>query len=117
MADFTIYRGDTVALNVTITSGGLAYNLTGKSIWFTAKTSYSQADPGVFQKTLGSGITIVSAANGQCQVVIAATDTNSLGNSKTALVYDMQVKDSSGNIYTVASGNLIVVPDVTRSIV
>lgn len=116
MADFTIYRGDTVALNITITASGLAYNLTGKTMWFTAKTSYSIADPGTFQKKLGSGITVTDAANGRAQIVISASDTNSLGNSKVALVYDCQVKDSSGNIYTVASGNLIVIPDVTRSI-
>lgn len=117
MADFTIYRGDTVALNITITASGLAYNLTGKTMWFTAKTSYSQADPGVFQKKIGSGITVTSAVDGRAQIVIAAADTNTLGNSKTLLVYDCQVKDASGNIYTVASGNLIIVPDVTRSIV
>lgn len=115
MADFTIYRGDTVSLNITITASGEAYNLTGKSMWFTAKTSYAVADPGTFQKTIGNGITIVSAANGRATIVISPSDTNSLGNSKTALVYDVQVKDASGNIYTVASGNLIVVPDVTRA--
>jgi hypothetical protein len=115
VADFTMYRGDTVTINAAITASGLAYNLTGKSMWFTAKTSYSQADPGVFQKKLGSGISIVDATNGRAQIVIAASDTNSLGNSKTALVYDFQVKDSSGRIYTVASGKLIVIPDVTRS--
>lgn len=115
MADFTIYRGDTVALNITITASGLAYNLTGKTLWFTAKTSYSVADPGTFQKKIGSGITVTSAVDGRAQIVISPADTYSLGNSKTLLVYDCQVKDASGNVYTVASGNLIIVPDVTRS--
>lgn len=116
MADFTINRGDTVDLAVVVTASGSAYSLVGCTIWFTAKTSFSLADSGAtFQKKIGSGITVTSAANGRFTVRISPTDTYSLGNSKTLLVYDCQVKDASGNVYTVASGNIIVLPDVTRS--
>ncbi len=113
MADFTIHRGDTVTLNVVVTASGAVYSLVGCSMWFTAKAAYSVADPGQFQKTLGSGITYTNAAQGLAQVVISPTDTSTLGNTKTLLLYDCQIKDSSGRIFTIASGNLIVLPDVT----
>jgi hypothetical protein len=118
MTDFTLSRGDTVDLAVVVTASGSAYSLVGCSIWFTAKSSYSLADTGAqFQKTIGSGITVTNAALGRFSVRISPADTSSLGNSKTLLVYDCQVKDASGNIYTIASGNLIILPDVTRNTV
>lgn len=116
MTDFTLHRGDTVDLSFTVTASGAAYSLVGCSIWFTAKTSYALADTlATFQKKLGSGITITNAAGGTFTVRISPSDTSILGNAKTLLLYDCQIKDSSGNIYTIASGNLIFIPDVTRS--
>lgn len=116
MADFTLYRGDTVELNIVVTASGSAYSLTGRSLWFTAKYAYKDADAAaVFQKTIGNGITVTSASGGLATVKILATDTSSLPSSKTLLVYDLQCKDPSGNIYTLASGNLVFLPDVTKS--
>jgi len=116
MTDFSIFRGDTVSLDVTVTASGSAYNLTGCSMWFTAKQRYSDLDAAaVFQKSTGSGITITSPTFGQATVVISPSDTSGLSNVKQLLLYDLQVKDASGNIYTVASGNLVVYPEVTLS--
>lgn len=116
MSDFTLSRGDTVDLSVVVTANGSPYSLVGCYIWFTAKTSYNLGDSGaVFQKTIGSGITVTSAANGRFTVRINPSDTSGLGNSKVLLVYDCQIRDASGSIFTIASGNLIFVPDVTRS--
>jgi hypothetical protein len=116
MADFTLSRGDTIKLNVAVTASGSVYSLVGSSMWFTAKYSYSDPDSSaVFQKTIGSGITLTDAVNGKATVLILPTDTSGLANAKVMLVYDLQVKDASGNIYTVARGNLIFLPDVTLS--
>lgn len=113
--DITIYRGDTVKLNMAVTSGGSFYDLTGSTIWFTAKNHFSDPDiSAVFQKsTTGGGITITNAPNGLCQVTIDPADTSGEPPTKVMLVWDAQVKDAQGRIYTVASGNLIIVPDVT----
>lgn len=117
MSDITIYRGDTVKLNVAVTVGGVVFDLTGCTIWFTAKNLYTDADPGVFQKsTLNGGIVVTSAPNGLCQVTILPADTSGQAATKIMLLWDCQVKTSTGLIYTVASGNLIVIPDVTQSI-
>jgi hypothetical protein len=117
MSDLTIYRSDTVKLNLAVTSGGSIYNLTGSSIWFTAKNQYSDLDAAaVFQKsTLNGGIVITNPTQGIAQVTIASADTLLVPNLKTILVWDAQIKDSQGNIYTIASGRLIVLPEVTRT--
>jgi hypothetical protein len=117
MTDLTIYRGDTVKLNVAVTAGGAVFNLTGCTVWFTVKNQYSDPDnQSVFQKsTTNGGITITDAPNGLCQVTIANADTSGEPDTKVMLLWDCQVKDASGNIYTVNSGNLIILPDVTKT--
>jgi len=114
MADFTITKGDSVSFNIVVTSGGVAFNLTGATIWMTAKLAFGDPDSSaIFQKKTGSGIVITNPANGAATITLAATDTSPLPAFKTLLLYDIQVKDQQGGIYTVASGNLIVLPDVT----
>ncbi len=116
MTDFTLHRGDTIDLAHVVTASGSEYSLVGCSIWFTAKTAFSVADASAtFQKTVGNGITVTNAAKGRFTVRISPTDTYNLGNSKVLLVYDCQIVTASGAVYTVASGNLIFIPDVTRS--
>lgn len=117
MADFTIYRGDTIVLNIAVTAGGVVYSLVGCNMWFTAKWAFKDLDvAAVFQKTIGSGIVLTSPANGLATITILPADTAILPNSKVLLLYDCQVKDASGKIYTVSYGNLIFLPDVTLAI-
>lgn len=116
MTDFTITRGDTISLTVVVTASGAIYPLIGVQMWFTAKNSLNDPDSAaVFQKTVGSGIVITGPTLGQATITILPADTAGLPSSKTLLVYDLQIEDSNGQVYTAASGNLIVVPDVTRS--
>jgi hypothetical protein len=114
--NLTMRRGDTVKLNITVTRGGSAVDLTGASIWFTVKNAVTDADPGVFQKTVGSGIVVTNAAAGQAQITIANADTSAIVGSRT-LLYDIQVKEAGGDITTVANGTITVSPDVTLAIV
>jgi len=114
LTDFTITRGDTVTLNVAATASGAYYPLIGAQVWFTAKYNYSDPDAlAVFQKTIGSGIAVTDPVKGLMTMVILPADTAGVASVKVILVYDIQIEDFSGNVYTVASGNLIVVPDVT----
>lgn len=115
--NFTMTRGDTVQFSVVVTLDDVAYDLTDCSLWFTAKYKYTDDDDdAVFQKTLGDGITVTSAPQGLAAIVISPTDTDALSLIKTVLFWDLQLVDDSGNVYTIASGNLIVNPDVTQSI-
>jgi hypothetical protein len=112
-----IMRGDTRTLNVAVVDAtGLAQNLTGWSLWFTAKAQTTDADPGVFQKTIGSGITVASPTTGTAVVTLAPADTSGLTGDAT-LFTDLQGKDGSAAIVTLASGTLTVRADATRAIV
>jgi hypothetical protein len=111
-------RGDTYTFDVTITRSSSPVDLTGASFWCTAKNSLADDDvDAVFQKTLSSGIAVVgAAANGKIRVTIAATDTATLSHTATtALQIDVQMKESTNQVTTVAQGTLTVTPDVTLS--
>jgi hypothetical protein len=110
-------RGDTVLFNIQITKNSVAFPLSGCELWFTGKYAYSDGDiAAVFQKTIGDGITITSALAGQATMALSPADTDSLPDVKTLLLYDVQLKDANDLVYTVASGSLVVTPDVTRSV-
>lgn len=116
MADFshTIERGDSRTLRATATYQGSPYNLTGKTIWFTAKRSPKDSDDqAVIRKSTGSGIDLDVTDNNVCLVHIDGADTDSL-TTKQSLSADIQVADGD-DIMTVAKGILTVEPDVTRT--
>jgi hypothetical protein len=116
MANFTFTRGDTVVLSGSVTFGGDPYNLAGATIWCTAKSRFTDADEdAIFQKTIGSGIVIVNAAAGLYTITIDPADTVDLAKVKNILVYDVQLKDADNKVFTIASGNLIINPDVTNA--
>lgn len=108
-------RGDTPIFDIVVTDiNGDAVNLTSAYIWFTAKHNFGDTDEtAVFQKTVGDGIYLSNPTLGQMEVQLASVDTEMIVD-KTRLKYDVQIKDISGSIYTVASGLLSVEPDVTR---
>jgi hypothetical protein len=109
-----MYRGDTVVFNMLVTKSAVAFSLTGCEIWFTGKYAYKDEDSvAVFQKTIGDGITVTNALAGRGSLALTASDTEDLPPVKTLLLWDVQIKDANGMIYTVASGSLVVMPDVT----
>jgi hypothetical protein len=114
--NFTMTRMDNVSLSGTATLSGSPYDLGGCSLWFTAKKKYTDADSAaIFQKSIGAGITVTSSTQGLFVVAIATTDTEAVDKVKTILVWDLQLRDSSSKTYTMASGNLIINPDVTNA--
>lgn len=112
MADLSMTRGDTPTFDLTITdAAGDAVDLTDATIAFTAKRSIADSAT-VFQKTVGSGVTVTNAAGGLASVLLAAGDTTALPDRTIALHYDVEVVESDGTKTTVASGLLTVSPDV-----
>ncbi len=95
------------------------FNPTGCSFWFTVKVSKEDADTGVYQLTsAGGAITIADATNGIVQIKIPAGQTYNptFEYKDTPYYYDVQMKDASNNISTVAMGRVTVLADVTRTI-
>jgi hypothetical protein len=112
MTDLTIFRGDTKSYDLTFTSGGSALNITGYTIFFTVKPKANWDDTldtsALIQKNVTSH---TNAAGGLSEVLLSATDTNI---EPGVYMYDMQLKDGSGNILTFINGNFTVTADVTR---
>lgn len=114
-------RGDTIRLLVTATRPDEAgvdqpVDLTGATLTFTAKLKITDADDAVttIQKTTGAGIEVLAADEGTAVVTLEPEDTEGL-LVKTTYLADVQLDESDGTRTTVASGKLIVTPDVTRA--
>ncbi len=118
MSTLTMFHGDTPTFSATISnlsSSGLA----GCELWMTAKRAATDPDSAaVFQKPNASWVidqTGNASTPGIAHVQLANADTASLPLYPVALVYDIQLKDASGDIYTIDSGTLTVTPDVTQA--
>lgn len=108
-----LYRGDTVELVLEVTVGGVPVDLTGGTLFFTLKTSPSDADnAALLSKVSGSGITVTDAAEGRAVVTLADTETLSLP-LYTVLHFDVQLKRHTGAIHTVQRGTILFEQHVT----
>ena len=114
--NFAMTRGDTVSFNIAVTLSGAPFDLAGCSLWFTGKNKFTDPDnAAIFQKTISHGIVVTNSTQGLATVTLLPADTISLSLVKTILFWDLQLKDSGNNIYTINSGNLIVSPDITQA--
>ena len=118
-------RGDTFIKAWYVSQNGSAYNLTGNSgIRFTAKWRPSDPDSAaVFSYTSAPNVVVTSATGGLITTTISPAATRSLAGSTSPdsvvpiiLVYDLQVTDSSSNVFTVAIGQLQVMPDISIAV-
>ena len=109
-----IFRGDTKVLEgqAKNSADDTPIDLTGALLWFTVKKKRSDVDPGVLQKTVGSGILITDALQGEFKIEVAPSDTASLNGR---FYWDLQLKNTIGQIFTLASGIFNVVIDVTKA--
>ena len=83
--------------NVSTDPLGEPVDITGYSIWFTAKSAKTDADPGEFQLTVGSGITISNQVTdkGEARISPPPSATSDMTAEKE-LLYDVQVQAPSG---------------------
>lgn len=95
------------------TGATLPVSLTGAVFTFTAKYREDDAQSAaVFTRTSASGVEIVNAADGRAQVRLAPANTTAF-TLPTTLYWDIQMVDNAGDTYTVDSGYLMVMPDIT----
>lgn len=112
-----MYRGDTAAWDFTVTEpDGTAVDLTdAEGIRFTAKDRPADLDADArIAKTIGDGVTVTDAANGQVRVQLASDDTSALA-VPLSLAFDLQIADAVGGVYTVAAGRLEIKADISRT--
>ncbi len=111
-------RVNTFSFDVVITENSEPINLTGGTLYFTAKWTPLDADASaVFQLTSSpaAGITVLSAVNGTANITIPKTATSTLPYHDTLLDYDLKFIDSSTLAFTVLRGKLNVLYNVTRT--
>lgn len=114
----SMIRGSTFSFDVAISNSGtgLPENLTNGTLKFTAKWDLIDSDASaVFQKSIGSGITITNASQGQVNIVISPTDTSTLPFNTVNLNYDLKYTDSIGNIFTTLLGLINITSNVTQT--
>lgn len=117
MADITVFRGDTIDLDLTITTGSNsgAANLSGATLFFTLKERVSDSDAQAAlkkQTPSGSGITITNTGAGLATVNIPTGDSYYFKTGPYH--YGIQLKDASSNIFTITTGLFNVKADITR---
>ncbi len=112
----TWYAGDTMRIELAIKEEGVPVDLTGYDLKFTAKKNAKDADNaiGAIQKSLGDGIEVIDAANGEILITIDPDDTTD--NTETVTYFiDLQMS-FSGEVVTVFNGTLTVNADITQTI-
>jgi len=107
-ADLCWTRGDSGRLDATVTqSDGAAYDLTGSTLFLTVKNSLTDADSAaVIRKEV---TTHDAPLAGDSHFDLLTTDNATAG----VRFYDVQLKDSDNNIFTLFGGIWKVLADVT----
>lgn len=109
--NFTFPRGDDQILALEFKQDGVAKDITGWTVFFTVKKKIDDDDNNaVIKKEI---TTHTDPTNGKTEIPILDTETNSL---KGVYFYDVQYKDTSGNIKTPMLGKMTFIEDVTRRI-
>ena len=121
-----VFRGDSVQFpiwtatvrGIPVEDGGEIIDLTGATIWFTAKRSLDDDDdeaPGFQLSTVAGGVAIIDADTGQYQVTIDPGSTVGLTNPEV-FTCDVQVRTATPLTLTILRGTLSIQLDVTRTI-
>lgn len=100
----TMFAGDTLIVNFTVQQANRTpQDLTNCAVRWAVASADLLSVP-VLTKTEGNGVTITSAALGQCQAKIDAGDLTTPGLYR----HELEVELQNGDTYTVAVGNLTV---------
>jgi hypothetical protein len=111
-------RGDSRVLDIQVyqSDGQTPFNLTGCEVFFTLNSSNSPTDDGT--DTTASLRVSTSSFSAPTTGLATLTLTNTLTQPLVPNVYfyDIQLKDSAGNITSLAQNTFQVIPDITTRI-
>jgi hypothetical protein len=110
---FPVVVGDTFTFDVFLYSDPqLERVLPLANNELTVTASDDRANPTVeIVKTIGDGITVISADIGQVRVAFTPSDTESLGVYGGTLYFEVKLEDEDSNVFTVARGSLALQPE------
>jgi hypothetical protein len=119
MTRLEMFRGDDESFDVSVyeVDGTTPVDLTGATLRFTAKRRVSDADlDAVIELTTDDGtITVTNAGQGKARLDVPAAQTFDLTRD-LRLLWDLQITDIADKVRTVATGDLIIRRDVTRTV-
>lgn len=101
-----IYRGEDKSWGISVAIDG-PVDLTGAALAFTVRRTYTGT--ALVTKTVGDGITVTDAANGQATLALVPDDTADL--TIATHYYDL-VLTLSGKSYTLAVGTFKVLQNI-----
>lgn len=110
--ELSAFKGDDVDIDITVTdSSDNAIDITGWTIWFTAKNKATDddSDAVIGPKSVTSH---TDAANGESKIQLTNSD---MDVDSGSYEYDIQTDDGSGNITTWGKGRFRVKEDVTET--
>jgi len=113
---FEMWRGDTEVFDAAVTVSGIAIDITGCSLRFTAKRNLNDTDAeAVFQVTTASGgIVITNGPAGLAEITVSSADTAPVTQAIKCYC-DLQLVDTFNNVSTTATGTLLIKLDVTET--
>jgi hypothetical protein len=122
MAEYQLFRGDSLELFLNVTIPGPGHtrppvDITGCTLWMTCKRKREDLDAdAIFQvSTSGGQIVITDGPNGKATIVVPAAATVNLVQEER-FFYDIQLRSASGVVRTIESGIIVLQLDVTRAI-
>lgn len=109
---FSWPRGDSLPLNFEFTdTEGVAVNITGWTIFFTLKKNKGDIDNAAILTRTITPANLTDPINGQTVFTMSAAETDALLGT---YYWDAQLKTADGLIYTIISGTITFLEDVTR---
>lgn len=118
MSTMKMTRGDTKQVRVTVNNLP-ATGLSGYSFWFTVKNDFKDADDAAVIRKVPTDFSVIQQGSdvqaGIAVCKIDPTETANLPDYTVNMVWDVQIKSSSGDVFTPLSGRFKVSPDATRS--
>ena len=118
MSTLAMKRGDTPTIRFTVTNlDGTPTDLsTVDGIRLTVKRHINHSDlDALVAVALGTGLSLVTDGTDGLVDWVPEDDAFDSISKETELVYDLQVTDGTGKVYTVDSGTLTIELDVTRT--
>ncbi len=114
MSTMTVIRGDTDDSTITFKDAdGNAIDITGATVFFTVKLTENLYDDNDNNAVIKKDITThADPTNGQTTLGLSATDTAL--NSKAEYYFDIQLKNTGGEILSGQKGDFVVAEDVSK---
>ncbi|MFQ3578659.1 MAG: hypothetical protein SNJ71_00785 [Bacteroidales bacterium] len=105
------YRGDTVTIRCLFKQNGVAKDITNSVVFFTVKKNVQDADnKAIISKKITNH---TKPLEGETYIILTASDTNNITPGQ--YFYDVQLVEDN-NVFTVISGTVSVLADITRRV-